>query len=155
MHSRIFQISKNPIPEDEYITDDKYFDNFVGAIADYVMQSTDEDKIIFQNIPGILYNAEENTITIENKHVYFADSYKNFKKQLQILSDITEEEFCQNHQTDLSYHMFLLNESYDDKYGIYIDDDYEEYGLMTLDDFIRHCKNGNTFYLGAVIDYHF
>ena len=156
MHQKIFQISKNPIPKDEYLTEGEYFDNFVGEIADYVMESTDKDenKTIFRNIPGILYNTEENTITVENKHAYFAGSYKNFKKQLQILSAITEEEFCQNHQTDLSYHMFLLDEAYNDKYGIYMDDGYNEYGLITLDNFIRNCKNGDTFYLGAVIDYH-
>ena len=45
MHSRIFQTSKEPISEDKYFDEGKYYGGFVEQVADYVMESNRDDDL--------------------------------------------------------------------------------------------------------------
>ena len=158
MHSRIFQVSENPITENfkhEY----DYEEGFVGRIADYVSEVTykSEDYINdlkwLQNVAkGVKVNIKEGTITVTSKKEYFDEKHDNFKELLQKLQDITLEEFIE----DKSFlDMYELKKNYDNEYGFYIDDNNEYCGLTTIDNWMRSAEEGKTYYVGSIMDYHF
>lgn len=156
----IYQISREPISEVEYLTESKYYDNFVGYITDYVNDDTDRELDI-QNLIDILENiadvqtSEDNQVffIIKNKELYFEETFDNFKECAEKLSKINLEEYSTDGIT--SSMMNELNRCYSYKYGTYIDDNGEEFGLITLDDFLRQAQNGDKFYIGATIGYHY
>ena len=96
MHSRIFQISKNPIDEDDYIDADYYCDEgwFVNAIADYVADVDDRDAELDEwlsrfNGRGLEYDSEKKTLTIIDRERRFAGKYAEFRWMLEKLADAT------------------------------------------------------------------
>ena len=81
MHSRIFQISKKPV--EDRISEDRYYDGFVGRIADYVDELDTDGQLEsirwLAETPGIRVNNIGDataTITIVDKKAYFAGSWK-------------------------------------------------------------------------------
>ena len=162
MHSRIFQVSKKPIEETEYLEEERYYDYFVGGVADYVDEVEDpiEDWNWLNDFSGgtIKIDTEKKTLTIIDKEAFFEKNYENWKKALDNLSNITLKDFVSNEKFDehsCSYNMWQLNSAYNDKHGFYIDDNDEYFGLVTLPSFMRNRENGEVFYLGNTIDYHY
>ena len=155
----IYQISREPISEDVYLTESKYYDNFVGYITDYVNGATDR-KLDIQNLIDTLKGVadiqtnKDNQVffIIKNKELYFERTLNYFKECAEKLSKINLEEYSTDGM--ISSMMCDLNRYYSDKYYTYIDDDGEEFGLITLDDFLRQAQNGDKFYIGATIGYH-
>ena len=156
MHSKIFQISKSPISEDEFIDESKYFDNFVGYIADYVddLGANEDCYEWLGGTPGIEYHQSDKSITIVDKSAYFSGKYKEFKECLESLSKLSEETFSTS-DFEFGMDMYRLKAAYNDEFAFYFDDDGEEFYMRTLDDFMREVSNGDKFYRGNVIDYHF
>ncbi|MCR5669654.1 MAG: hypothetical protein K6G10_01495 [Butyrivibrio sp.] len=153
-HSRIYQISRSPISKDDYIDESRYYDCFVGEIADYVSEDTDRDEDI-KTLKASLGDAaviEGDKLTITNKQSFFKRNYRNWIAMLNKLKDISLEEFC---EPDKDLNIFRLNCLYNDRHDIYMDDNDEECGNQTLSDFLRDADDGDVFYLGATIDYHF
>jgi len=134
MHSRIIQLSYQPITENEYITEELFYDWFVGTIADYVSPTVDREADIDWFTRYLSYFGAER----KGNAIYFPDNFKEnyFKKRLEKLKDRVSNGLVQ-----------LIN----DKYGFYVYLDY----LMPLDDFVRKLKGNETFYFGNIIDYHF
>lgn len=147
MHSRIIQLSHQPITEDEYITEELFYDWFVGTIADHVSPTVDREEDIDWFTRYLSYFGAER----KGDAIYFPDNFKEnyFKKRLEKLKDrvskITPEDFY-----DLAV-TFGLVHLINDKYGFYVYLDY----LMPLDDFVRKLKGSETFYFGNIIDYRF
>ena len=167
MHSRIFQISKNPIKD--MITEDRYYDNFVGNIADYVdtpqkrYRKGDIESFLKASLHDVAIFTDDNEkFTITNKTAYFEPLYNAWKMNLGLLQDITLNQFSdEDHKptnedpfSTLGMLHFRTESSYNDEYGVYVDDNDEYAGLQTLTSFMRHTKNGETYYIGSVIDYH-
>lgn len=176
MHSKIFQISReHEIKKEDFITELRYgyggeYEYFVGSVADYVDDVEDREGCIewFIKTLGVAATYENGKMTLLNKKVYFDSKYETFMKNIKMLQGITLEQFSNDelclpttnrmgnevmHSPDLT--VCELSETYDDKYGFYIDDKGEYFGLVTLDYFLRHIKNGDSWYFGNVIDYHF
>ena len=170
MHSRIFQVSKEPINEDDYISESTFYDSsFIGEVADYVNEDTDRAddiawlKDYIEGSGGIEINEDENTITIVDKRQFFERSFNTFKELLEKLADINIVQFSRTaEQGDLENSRFAFSslmydlecEAEGDKFGFYIYDD-EDYGYPTrLDEWVRSTKNGDKYYFGATIDYH-
>ena len=159
MHSRIFQVSENPVPVDERISEDRYYDGFVGSHADYVVtveyQSDDyrdDLRWIREANNGIKVDIPNGTITVTSKKEYFDKKHDTFKELASELADITLEDFTSGRQR---FKMHDLTSAYDNKYGFYIDD-YDEYaGLTTLDDWVRSVEENKVYYVGSIFDYHF
>ena len=158
MHSKIIQISKEPIEEENYISESDYYESFVGSIADYVadleddeVESEKRDFISSLEKRGIVKGDNGNEFTIVNKTKFFEGLYEEFVSHVQKLADATLEAFCNGKLDDA---MYCLNTSYKNKYDIYIDDKGEWYGLVPLSEFMRSVNNGETFYLGGAVDYH-
>ncbi len=158
MHSRIFQISKQPIDKTDYIEEDNYYDHwFTNQIADYVNGDTNRESDIdwlksCYNNQGLSFGADDNGeyFVIEDKNKYFAPKFERFQKLLQELSAVTLDDFV-SHKTSLQ--MYSLKEAYNDRYGFYVDS--EDIFLVSFDEFVRCSKVGVKYYIGATIDYHF
>lgn len=158
MHSRIYQISKNPIDKVDYIEESHYWDHwFTGSIADYVNGDTDREddikwlKDCYDN-EGLSFGVDDDGeyFIIEDKSQYFTKRFETFQKTLKELSEITLDDFVSSRS---SMQMYTLKSVYDDKFGFYVDGD--DTGMETFDECIRSNSNGTKFYIGATIDYHF
>lgn len=158
MHSRIYQISKTPIPKCDYIEEDNYYDHwFTNEIADYVSGGTDRGDDIqwlkeCYEEKGMSFGIDDNGeyFIIEDKTKYFEVNFELFQKALKELSEATFDDFISGKS---GTSLYRLRESYNDKFGFYVDS--ENCGLETLDEFIRHTDVGVKHYIGATIDYHF
>lgn len=157
MHSRIYQISKNPIDKDDYIEESNYWDHwFTNSVADYVNGDTDRDSDIkwlkncYDN-NGLSFGADNGGeyFIVEDKRKYFAKRFDTFKKILRELSDATLDDFVSGAYGGKVY---TLKAAYNDEFGFYIDG--EDIGMETFDSFIRYSENGDKFYIGGTIDYH-
>lgn len=155
MHSRIFQVSLNPINPHEYIEVYDYLEHwFAREIADYIDSSNRSDDIdwLSRDVKdrGCFVGKDEHGFYLEvyDKEKYFESAYKRFCKALQDVKDITLAEFTNG----VSRHIFDLSDSHTDKFGFYVDADGE---LMPLDKFVRLCKAGLKYYIGGTLNYHF
>ncbi len=158
MHSRIYQVSSSPVKEEDKIREYRYEDDFVGRVADYVSEVTSETDIesdlewLSSANKGIKVDVENRTITVTSKKEYFESKHEKFQELAEKMSRITLEEFT----TEKSYFDFYeLKSMYDDKYGFYIDDNYEYTGLTSIDSWVRNAEENKEYHIGSVFDYHF
>ena len=158
MHSRIFQISKNPIDKEDYIDELHYYDHwFTNSVADYVNGGTNREddigwlKECYEN-RGLSFGVDNGGeyVIVVDKYKFFEESFEAYQKALKELSEVTIDDFVTG---KYGMKMCRLTSAYDDQFGFYVDS--KESGLETLDTLIRHSDNGTKFYIGATIDYHF
>lgn len=162
MHSRIFQLSTQPISKADYISDSNYYDHwFTHQIADYVNDETNREHDIewlsdCYKTKGVEFGKDESGeyLVVTSKGEYFKSKFDKFKEAINKVTACGLDEFI-NGLSDLWY----VNDAYEDKYGFYVDysSDADCYGseLMTFDSFVRMCNAGTKCYIGASIDYHF
>lgn len=158
MHSRIYQISKDPILVEDYICEHDYYDHwFTNSVADYVNGDTNRAddiawlKECYENC-GLIFGVDGGGeyFIIEDKTKYFADKFASFQKALETLGAMTVEEFSCNSQLHRAYSSLVF--AYNDDLGFYVDEDNFP---RSLDEFVRGNEVGTKFYIGATIDYHF
>ncbi|KHO63162.1 hypothetical protein THYS13_12740 [Thermoanaerobacter sp. YS13] len=154
MHSTIFQLEKNPLRfEEDFACEEDFYDDFVGIIADYVSDDIDRDVEIQYFIKelekyGVKYNAKEQSIIFLNgfKEKYFKERFFKLKEAVQKL---TFENFIKD-----APDVWEIKNLIDEKYETYIYSN--ESSWMTLNEFVRYnLKEGQKYYIGAVLDYHF
>ena len=158
MHSRIYQISKNPIPKCDYIEESNYYDHwFTNSVADYVNGNTDRyDDVKWlkdcYEEKGLSFGVDDGGeyLVVEDKTKYFAVNFENFRKAFEELSKTTFDDFV-NGKCGTS--LYRLKESYNDKFGFYVE--CEDCGCETFDSFVRYVPVGVKYYIGATIDYHY
>ena len=154
MQSRIFQISTEPITEENYIDECRYDNYFVGQNGvDYVVESdsrADDLKWLKTANKGI--EVTENTIKVISKKEYFEKSFEEFQELLEKLSNYTTEDFI-DPKNWLDF--YRLKDAYDNTNGFQIDDNDEYFGITSLDNFVRTVEEGKTYYIGKTFDYHF
>ena len=155
MHSRIFQVSKERNAEP--ISESRYEDYFIPSIADYVVNVADvedEYKWLTSVNKGLKVETKDGvtTLTIVSKKEYFEKSFNEFKEYLKTVNEYSIDEFIDSKNWLTFYN---LRNSYDDKYGFYIDDNDEYFGIATFNEFMRNVDDGDVFYLSTVFDYHF
>lgn len=153
MHSRIIQVSPEPVERDEYIRESSYWDHwFTREIADYVAIS-DRDKDIewlsTNGYKGIVFDKDEcgEFFIIKDKEEFFAKRFEKFKEELAKVNEITLYEFAHGKG------IWWLESTYEEKYGFYIHDTDCDY-LTTLDEFIRTSDTDVKYYIGGTMDYH-
>lgn len=157
MHSRIFQVSKEPVTEDKLIEEYRYEDGFVGRIADYVVKQgdiTEDIEWLTRCKKGIEVTEKDGitTLKIVSKRDYFEGAFENFQKLINKFSDYTLSDFIDS-KNWLDF--YQLKDSYDDQHAFYIDDNDEYFGIATLDEFMRNVEDGDIYYIGNTFDYHF
>lgn len=160
MHSKIIQISSKPIPEDEWVDESDYYDELIG-VADYVANITRDvrDGIIDEFCDGLVFERQENDrVVIKSKAFYFEKKYEDFQKNLEKIKGVSFADFCGRNPRkawELESNVCMVSSAYSDRYGTYVDDRGEYDGIVTLDNFVRRSKDGDAFYIGGVVDYHF
>lgn len=159
MHSKIFQMSEEPIKPDDYKTADDYLDTGFMQIADYTDDLDDEGrKGCIEWLAKYLESGAEikdGVLEIKDKKKLFERSFESFKAAASQLTFISFDNFCEPEFSaeaeDMGYAMYKLNAAYSDKYGFYVDiDDFP----VPINDFLRRAHDGDRYYIGAVIDYH-
>lgn len=158
MHSRIFQVSRDPIPAEHRIDESDIPDWFFNAVADYVDTETDHASDIqwFLSVhrPFMMPGREPDCIvfTADAKHIYFRPRYQNFLEKAMELSNSSLEAFIGLTPQGIGFPMYELNNAYNDKFGFYI---YYDHNLWTMDEWMRSTDLREPFFIGATIDYHF
>lgn len=152
MHSRIFQVSLNPIDKNDYIRESDYWDHwFLNEVADYVdddCDAYDDVKWLQDCVKGITFGGDENGtyLVVVSREEYFRRSFEKFKITLDKIKDCTLEDFSKGF-----HEMWQLKDSYEEKFGFYVDADGE---LMSFDRFVRLCTTEEKYYIGGTLDYH-
>ena len=152
MHSRIFQASTKPIKEYEYLSESDYWEHwFLNSVADYVVDSDDRNEDIEwlkDCAQGYIVDHDENGeyFVITSKVEYFENAFKNFTELLDKIKNYTIENFVAG-----IHEMWGLKNAYEEKFGFYVDMRGE---LMSFDSFVRHCTEGEKYYIGGTLDYH-
>ena len=161
MHSRIFQISKYPIKEEEYAEACHYCENHtVLGFSDWTSDDSNRTKDIEwlkKPAEGAFNFKEDGSFIVADKKKYFGAKYRAFKEQLrQIQAHLTPEYFSENSHSakrDISLEMYLLNDAYNETFGFYAD--FDGCGVITMDEFVRNAEEGETYYIGGTVDYHY
>lgn len=158
MHSRIFQISKEPIRPENYIKGCHEW--FVNSIADYAVVSDSREFDIrkLAQVSGInVHNSDEYFIVDSGK--YFEKKFQEFENHIEEVKQLTNiGSFIGdgNNPYALGYCLSVLMGDYDDKYGYYVSLSDDSNCLLTLDYFVRFvAEAGCKYYIGGVLDYHF
>ena len=155
MHSRIFQIGKEPMTKEEYINSSSIPEWFTYSIADYIDDDCDRKSDIdwlIATLGGIASVDGDKLIFHHGAGRYFSGKYKAFVKAAEQLVKTSFDDFLSGYAVGTV--LFNLKEAYDDRYGFYIyNSDDDSFG--TLDDFMRGIKDGDTYYVGGVVDYHY
>ncbi len=153
MHSRIYQITKNPIDEDERLYSSIVPEWFCNVIADYVDDGCNRDDDIgwLKRTLGDIVSVDGEKFTFSSDVTgFFSNRHKAFVEAAEKLSKMPLEDFAS--YKDCAF-VRNLNNAYSDEYGFYVYDDDE--CLDTLEDFMRRVSGGETYYIGGIVDYHF
>lgn len=156
MHSRIFQISSNPIAKEDYIRESDFFDHwFTTERADYVNEDTDRDSDIDwlkSATSGLEFGVDEGGeyFVLKNKSEFFEKTYTRFTETIDELTSLSMQDFS---TTKIDHLMWELKNAWNNEYGFYVA--YEStWDIDTLYAYMRYCNEGDKFYIGATIDYH-
>ena len=155
MHSRIYQISSEPIKEENLIEEYRYDEWYK---ADYVIKETSETDIesdlewLQTANKGITVDTKEKTIVITSKKEYFDEKHNQFRELARNLSFISLEDFISSKE---NFKFYDLQCAYEDNHGFYVDDNDEWIGLTNLDNWVRNAEEGKVYYIGNIFDYHF
>ena len=169
MHSRIFQLSTEPIHTSDYISEYHYdCEHWFFDIADYVCshraERNSDIEWLKQCYKGITFGTDEHGeyLIVENKAEYFQPKFDKFKTVLvENFQNCTLEQFIKGYNQAL----FMLNDAHNDKYGFYADVsgkinmwDNEicniDSELYTFDGFVRDAISNQKYYIGGTLDYH-
>ena len=166
MHSKIFQLSRKPIPASGFITPGRIPEYFIGSIADYTADCNDHRTACHQWLADFLEKSESATVDFSREPpvltlpenaalLFFAPRHAEFCTALQKLNEqLSPETFTSR---GIEWPLMSLQNLYNDAYGFYImlTDELSEDTFLTLDDFMRSEYAVGSYYLGGVVDYHF
>lgn len=158
MHSRIIELSKDPILKHERMCESSVPDWFYHSIADYTDADTDRDhdiKWFLDAVARVVDVAEDGksfTFKPKAKQKYFERQYHAFLDKACELTGISLDAFVGEAKYDIGMAMYKLNEHYQDKFSLYV---YFNDELKSLDEWIRETDLSGSFYFGGTLDYHY
>ena len=152
-HSRIFEVSWEPLPESDWVGADEFTENgFVGSVADYTVGINEEERHksverLNKHVLGTLEIVPEGsnyklTLLPNGKEEYFGHRLNSLKS---LIYNMSIEEFCRDVVA------FQMQEEINKRHSFYI---YSDGYYQTLDNFIRDLNEGEVYYICGVIDYH-
>ena len=153
MHCKIIQLNDKSIRKNDRIDMDTILNQcewFVGSIADYVDDVKDEirGEVLEFHLKRTGFKFSRNKLTIVSAEDYFKNRYQKLIESASELSRTSLEDVASGKAWMLVWN---INDCYDDKFGDYI---YYDGYLETMDSFVRN-NEGETFYVGGVVDYHY
>lgn len=160
MHSYIYELSSDPVLEEDRYSNEDLPSGFCGSIADGTYDVAGEEReLAIESLTlslGTGCTFENDCLKVFGivKQLRFTDHFIEFQRATNLLSTIPYEVFSgQRRSYVFSRAWTSLKEFFEDKYGIYIYwKDQDE--LMTLDAWLREADLPKAFYVGGVIDYH-
>lgn len=160
MHGYIFELSSEPIPEEERYSNTDLPDWFHGSISDGTCDIDEEERVsAINSLLGTLagnctYEDGKLQFTGNLKDCYFRGSFTEFKEAAALLSAASYGVFSgQEKSTEFAKAMVTIRFAYEDKFDhyIYLRDNDE---LISLDAWVRDLDPKDSFYIGGIIDYH-
>lgn len=158
MHSRIYQVSAEPIYKGELSHEYNYENYFVDRIADYVAEVEYKSESYKQDLKwlqeatdGIEVDTEKGTMKVISRETYFRNKYYTFQEFLRKLNGMTLTEFIEQYGK-ARLDLYELQRAYEDKYSFYVDVAGE---IEPLDSFVRGAEENKVYYIGTITDYHY
>ncbi len=160
MHSRVFQITKQELPDDDFLTyvdmPDWFYDSIADAGDDIAPENRADEINWLCEVIGSQAKADGNRLTFTEgvKKDYFEKRFITFRQKLTALQTCSLEEFAGlcDHET-LDSLVYQLNDAFSDKFGFYVYDTLE-CELITLQEWLRNVDTAETYYVGGIINYH-
>ena len=127
MHSRIIELSKDPILKHERMCESSVPDWFYHSIADYTDADTDRDhdiKWFLDAVARVVDVAEDGksfTFKPKAKQKYFERQYHAFLDKACELTGISLDAFVGEAKYDIGMAMYKLNEHYQDTNPYWVD----------------------------------
>ena len=152
MHSRIIELSKDPILKHERMCESSVPDWFYHSIADYTDADTDRDhdiKWFLDAVARVVDVAEDGksfTFKPKAKQKYFERQYHAFLDKACELTGISLDAFVGEAKYDIGMAMYKLNEHYQDKFSLYV---YFNDELKSLDQWIRETALSGSFFYNS------
>lgn len=158
MHSRIFEIGITPIPEDDRITEYSLDQGDVPMADSY--DKTDDRE---HDLAWLMEHLEEMarglvkrdgdafTFLPGFKRAYCTSQFKEFHRIAKRLAAMTNEDFVKR-SPELD--VMAIRDTFDDQFGFYV---CLSVGCCceTIGDWVRwDVAEGNTYYVGGIVDYH-
>lgn len=148
MHDTIFNLKEKNTQKNKTLYDLEQDYSYYPGI-EYV-DDLDKPKAAWENFAdymkslGVKVDFKQGTFTIVEKEKYFKSKYDCFKN---ISDNLSFESFC-----CASSELGQIADTIKEDFGYLI---YDNKGyIFSLDTFMRHCENGDVFYLGGAFDYH-
>jgi len=157
MHSRIYQISTEPISAEDFLTESNLDGHwFTKEIADCVddevnlTEEIDGFKTLLERHQMAAFHDEASfTFNPKGRMAYFKSAHKSFITAAQTAASLTLEQFSANEGSQL---LDALSRSYCDRDGWYVFS--EQYDVIPFDEFLHYAVIGQRYYIGGVLDYH-
>ena len=150
MHESIIEIINKG--EEPRVTSDDFEMGDI-LVADYYddlnKEAQDERIEDFLSTTGIIPAENRKCFTVD-KEAYFRERYNVFRKMVE---DLKFEDFS-GKEKSFNLSLYELENLLRDDTAVYIRN--AEWGCSEpLDDFVREADEGETYYIGNVVDYHF
>lgn len=160
MYFNIYQISQNPIPAEEWITEsDFYFSVFLGEIANKVDSVTDREERITELGNWLrqqgLGSIQGNKLTLNPDMLekpYYAERYEKFKEAAQTLSRVSRERYLED-LDGIRNMISEIEEQVIETRSHYVCWDSED--PIPLDEFLRTAVCGKPYYIGGVCKFQY
>lgn len=151
MHNSIFQLSASPIDADEFITEDSFEPSEIGDFAGYVQELDGDLSKAYDEFPflGAMFTRDGDKLICKGCDDVFRTWHKAVCKEMEKLSEEGLKDGMNTWRMGT-----LLNEPFTrDRFYL------EEKGYpIDSSEFLQYCaknlKEGDTLYLGGVLDFH-
>lgn len=151
MHNSIFQLSASPIDADEFITEDSFEPSEISDFADYVQEFDGDLSKAYDEFPflGAMFTRDGDKLICKGCDDVFRTWHKAVCKEMENLSEEGLKDGMNTWRMGtLLNEPFTLDRFYLEEKGYPIDSS----------EFLQYCaknlKEGDTLYLGGVLDFH-
>ncbi len=161
MHSRIYELSDRPVPEDGRYSLSDVPEWFFSTIADYgddIASGAREGEIrwLAESFHGLcVRDGDRLLFDPGTREKYFRPRYSQFLEHAGKLTGFPPEAFSGGEGNgELEYALFAVSDAYEDRYGFYVFDPASG-ELQTLHAWLRSADLTKPYYVGGIVDYHF
>lgn len=151
MHNNIFQLSASPINADEFITDNSFELSEIDDFADYVQEPDGDISKSYDEFPFLetMFTREDDKLIYKGCGEVFRTWHKAVCQEIGKLS----EEGLKDSMNTWRVKQLITEPFTRDKFYL------NEHGYnMDSSEFLQYCakrfKEGDTLYLGGVLDFH-
>jgi hypothetical protein len=159
-HEKIYQITPEPLPVEEFITENDFIDHpFIGSISDGVSsRNIDlENEIRYfrkwlENMQKVVVFDTDNSFCIlpGGKEKYFKNAFSKFSEAVKKAVNINLEKFSGDSVCPAIIQN--ISNSFCEKFGSYVSSD--EFDTIPFDEFIRYAEINKRYYINGILDYH-